>query len=148
MHGRASLAGSLLAALLFLGVAATRLAPSGGYFGGNFATYWMPPALALLIVAFATARPTVLLGAALALTMFLWLYSVWVASLTKAEGLIWLGYVSAMPGAVLGGVVAGWLVGRERLVFVGGLFVAFATVSAGLAINVGLLCTTLMRCSA
>lgn len=138
-------------ALLFIGllalvaIAAASLAPHDRYFFGNFVFYWLPAALVLAVLIVAGAGLAVATGSAAALTAFLFAYHAWAYSVTVHEW-VWGGYLFAMPGAVAGGLVASVLCKRGSLALAAAAFVGVAATAAGLALNVGLVCVTIMNC--
>ena len=139
------------AAILFLGllalvaVAAGSLAPHDTYFLGSFAIYWLPIAVVLAVLALTGAGFGVLAGSAAVLTAFLFGYHAWSHSVATREW-VWGGYLFAMPGATIGGLVASFLRRRRSLALVSAALVALTATAVGLAMNVGLLCVTLMYC--
>lgn len=108
--------------------------------------------LAPLLVVAGTAwlvsrSPANALGAGAAVLLYFALYTAWVYS-QPPDGLIWLGYVFSLPGAVLGGLLGGAIARdhRKRPARVA-LGIGLLATSLGLAANQALLCSTLMHCA-
>ena len=132
----------LLAAVAFV---AASVAPHDRFFLANWVLYWLPVASVLGILAAAGSGLVVVAGAAVALAAFLVGYHAWAQSLTVHEW-VWGGYLLAMPGAVAGGLIASRLRRRRSLALAVVAFVAVSATAIGLALNMGLLCVTLMHC--
>jgi len=132
--------------LALMGAVAAFLAPHNRYFLGNFVWYWLPLALVVALPVVAGAGRGIVVGCALALSGFLFAYHAWVQSLAHSEGLIWLGYLFALPGAVIG-VFVGYLWCKLRPASVAiAAAIALIATAGGLALNMGLLCATLIYC--
>lgn len=95
-------AASAVATGLLMSVA---LAPTR-YFLPNFLCYWAPQALLLGVLLLFRARAAVVGGVAFALALFLLAVWAWTRSLAPGQGLAWLVYWTAFPGALLGAVAA------------------------------------------
>lgn len=145
MERRASIL-TLLGGLVLLAGTAAYLAPHDQHFAPNFAWYWLPAVAALATATALGIASPVAAGGSVALALFLAAFHSWVASLGKGGDMAWLGYLFAMPGAFIGLLVAGWLVTRERSGAVPGLFIGLAATVAGLALNMGVVCSTVMHC--
>ncbi|MDD0973949.1 hypothetical protein [Pseudomonas fontis] len=108
--------------------------------------------LAVSLVAFAVAllfrpRPGFLVGVALALSVIFIVY-LWVAlTADHVEGLLILGQVFSLPGALLGLLLAAWKI-RRRVgsSSIAALLIAAGGVLLGFLINQILVCNTLMYC--
>ena len=79
------------------------LAPKNSYFFSNFAYYWVPQAIVLILLFVFKVRIPVMVGASLAMTVVLISYFLWISSLTdRSSGMAWIGYFMAIPGAFVG----------------------------------------------
>lgn len=145
IEARTSKAIGYFGLLTLAALAAGSLAPLGEYFLGNFAVYWLPIAIVLTILAVTGAGLGVSAGSAVVLTAFLFGYHAWAQSV-KSHEWVWGGYLFAMPGAAIGGLVASFLRRRRSLALVVAALVAFAATAIGLVLNTGLLCVTLIHC--
>ena len=137
---------SVFGVLLLLTATSAYVAPHDRYFVGNFAWYWLPVVVVVLIGVALGVVPSISAGGGIALALFLAAFHSWVASLGRGADMAWLGYLFAMPGAATGLLVAGWLAKRESSGALASLFIALAATAAGLALNVGVLCNTVMYC--
>lgn len=135
----------LVFVIALVALAAGYLAPKGEYFLGNLAIYWVPIAVVLFALALSGARTGVLVGSAAVLTAFLFGFHAWAQAGASREW-VWGGYLFAMPGAAIGGLVAAVMQTHRSLTFFYALIAALAATSAGLALNLGLLCATLIQC--
>lgn len=137
---------SLLGGLVLIAGTSAYLAPHDRHFFPNFAWYWLPAVVVLVAVTALGLASPVAAGGGIALALFLAAFHSWAASLGKGGDMAWLGYLFAMPGAFIGLLVAGWLVKRERSGVVPALFIGLAVTVAGLALNMGVVCSTVMHC--
>lgn len=126
-------------------LAAGSLASHGEYFLGNFFIYWLPIAIVLAILAVTGAGLGVSAGSAVVLIAFLFGYHAWAQSV-KSHEWVWGGYLFAVPGAAIGGLVASFLRMRRSLALVAAALIALAATATGLVLNMGLLCVTLIYC--
>jgi hypothetical protein len=136
----------ILGSILLMGISAAYIAPHDASFLGNFAWYWFPAAGVVSLLAAAGAKSGVLAGCSLALTTFLFTYHFWVQSLHSPGGLVWLGYLFAMPGAIAGALFAYfWFKNRNTSLMLATLVATSCTVF-GLVLNMSLICSTVMYC--
>ncbi len=123
------------------------LAPHDGHFFPNFAYYWLPAGAVVVAGVALGITPIVAAGGGIALALFLLAFHAWAASLGTQGAMAWVGYVSAMPGAWMGLLAAGWLAKRGGPSLLACLLIAVAATAVGLALNMGLICGTVMHCS-
>ncbi|MEI2812656.1 MAG: hypothetical protein V9E91_02260 [Burkholderiaceae bacterium] len=140
---RLSLIMSVLAGLLV----SIWLSPWDTYFWGNFAIFWIPQLVILVVLLFFVTRQAVLTGIAAVLALYLALFSAWASSSSSHDGLTWLGYLFSLPGAGLGAIVGAiYLEGQTyRRAFTYAAIAAMFTF-VGLAINQAVMCSTVMYC--
>lgn len=104
--------------------------------------------LAVAGIAWLVSRSTATaVGAGAAVLLYFVLYTVWVHS-QPPDGLIWLGYVFSLPGALLGGLI-GAVIARDyrtRPVRVA-LCIGLLAIAFGIAANQAVLCSTLVYCA-
>lgn len=119
------------------------------YFLANFLFMWGSQAALCLLLLALRARPAVIAviaGTSLATTVHLALFCLWVTTLPTREGaMAWLGYVFALPG---GGCAALLMATRIDKKHAGSrtLLLSLGITLAGLALNQGLVCATLLHC--
>jgi predicted membrane protein len=115
------------------------------YFGIWY--YFVVPAVLLGLCAVLRAKPLFLFGSscALSLTLIFYLALNWRSA--RPEGLLGLGHVFSLPGAVVGALIATVLL--RRVVSTGpalALVTGFSGVMVGFLINQLLVCNTVMWC--
>lgn len=135
-------------ACVFLGiVVAAVLARNSPYFLPNFLSFWGPQMAVLVVSLICRPHPVVLAGTACALAGYLALFGSWVLTRSAPDSMAWLGYISSMPGAAIGALLAAILFRKQatqRPVLAGCL--AAATVCSGIAVNQVFICSTVMYC--
>lgn len=136
------------AACIFLGIAiAAMLAPKTTYFLPNFLSFWGPQLAVLVVALICKPHPVIVAGTAFALAIYLALFGTWIFTRSHPDSMAWLGYISSMPGAAIGAMLAAITFRKhasQHRFLAGGL--ATATVFGGIAINQIVICSTLMYC--
>lgn len=126
---------------------AAALAPWTQYFAGNFFYYWLPQLAVLMAMWFLKARPAALAGASLILAAYLYIFDWWFFANGRGDAMAWIGYLSSLPGALIGAVAATlWMRGRHSW---GGAAVGaavFVAILFGIAVNQAVVCNTVMYC--
>lgn len=131
-----------------LGIAiAVVLSPKDPSFFKNVLFYWGPHACVL--VSFGLCHPPrlALAGVASALAAYLAAFGAWLFSRQHPESMAWVGYVFSFPGALIGAFLTKAWIARRQVTRPS--LIAFITASGvlfGLAINQGIVCTTVMYC--
>lgn len=128
-------------------VVSISLAPKDQQFAGNFFFTWLPQLLVLSVVSINKPRPAVHAGAACALAAHLAGFGWWVSSLQQSSGMVWLGYLFALPSGAGGGIAAAvWLRTRPKLnAFVTAGVGALGTLG-GLIVGQLIACGTVLSC--
>lgn len=129
---------------LGMAVAGT-LAPWNIYFVPNFFYYWLPQALVFGLLLLVGSRPAAIAGSALALAVFLGMYGAWIFYRRDTSGLAWLGYLSAIPGAMVGAFGSKLLV-KSSFNLVAAACISFGLTALGILASLAFMCTTFMRC--
>ena len=109
--------------------------------------YFVVPVILLGPCTALRAKPLFLFGASLALSITLIFYMAVNWRAARPEGLLGLGHVSSLPGALLGAIIAAVLLRRyvsASQVFA--LLAGFAGFIVGFFINQLLICNTVMWC--
>ena len=152
MHPKSSRALEYLTAVgsIALGLfVSAALAPNDSWFWSNLLFYWVPQACVLsLLCLYEPPRPAAFAGVGLALAAYLAIFGAWQLSRRHPESMAWLGYLTSLPGGVVGSFVAlSWLARREKTPgpLAVGSAVAFG-VLVGIAANQALVCSTVMYC--
>jgi hypothetical protein len=128
-------------------IVAAVLAPKNRFFLANFAWYWLPHAAVLGLLVLLKVRPAVVAGCALVLAAFLAGYGAWIFTRPQPEPLAWLGYLFSIPGAAIGALAAAVASKyRPALTALAAGGIGLALTSIGLAINQGVVCSTVMYC--
>ena len=127
-------------------VIAVWISPRNEYFLGNFAMYWLPHGAVLAILLLFKAQKAVFAGAAIAMALYLSLFSLWYFRGAGADptAMAWLGYLFSFPGALFGAVFAIFYGKRSSSIIA--VLLAFGWVALGLAINQTVVCSTVMYC--
>jgi hypothetical protein len=135
-----ALSGLLVAALL---------APKDYTFFPSFAYLWLPQLAVLGIAWFChTDHLAAVAGTSIAMALYLAAYAAWLFS-EHGGALAWLGYLFSLPGAVFGALMAAAVsestAANGRTLGVAGTFAA--AVLAGILLNQGVVCATVLHCS-
>lgn len=122
------------------------ISPHNEYFLESFAMYWLPHAAVLAILLLFKAQRAVFAGAAIAMALYLSLFSLWYFKGVGADqtAMAWLGYLFSFPGALIGAVLAIFYGKRSGSIIA--VLLAFGWVALGLAINQTVVCSTVMYC--
>lgn len=129
---------------LFVAIA---LAAGSTYFVANAAFYWGSQIAVLAISFLLKPRPITIAGAAIALAVYLAAFGGWLFTRTHAEALAWFGYVLSLPGALFGIWAACTLLRhRSGLGLFAAAILSFGVVSACLAVNQAVVCSTVIYC--
>jgi hypothetical protein len=128
------------------------LSPKDEYFAGNFAYFWLPHAVILAVLVLIRARFASVAACAFVMTAYLVAFDTWVSTLSPRDGLAWVGYLFALPGAAVGAIVSVLVLARVpvRNVLRGAGSISIVTALltvAGLSANQAVLCATVMHCA-
>jgi hypothetical protein len=123
------------------------LARKNSFFFPNVAFFWASQLGVLEFVWLFRCRPAIVAGVAIALATYLAAFGAWLFTRTHPESMAWLGYVFALPGAVIGALgAAAWLRKRQDLrPLVAGSLAAVAVLT-GVVLNQTAVCSTVMYC--
>ncbi|MBB1059807.1 hypothetical protein [Marilutibacter spongiae] len=122
-----------------------------GHWSFSLETFALSGGIPLLIAGLGglvSARGAAFFGSACVLAAFLGGYMAWSASTPHPDGLLWLGYFFSLPGAAIGTLAAG-LIAKKRAATTWPriALIASAGCLAGLIVNQGGLCATVMHCA-
>lgn len=132
-----------VAALLVGIIAAVLIAPESSFFLPNFLYFWLPQGVVIALLSAFGIRPVAIAGCALAMTLHLIAYALWISS--PHDALAWIGYLFSVPGAFAGAFIFGMIMKRapdRSALFVGTAASASALTGIGI-IQIGLCCTVL-----
>lgn len=86
-------------------------------------------------------------GIAVALGCYLGAFATWHFTRSHPESMAWLGFYFSLPGALIGGVVAGALASDRPLISpVASALLGFGSVIGGVAVNQAIVCSTAIYC--
>lgn len=127
---------------------AVSLAPKDAYFLPNFAFFWLPQLVLLIIAHLCKLRPAMIAGVAFALASHLAVFAIWLRSREHPDSMAWLGYMFSLPGAGIGLLTSiYWSKKWPALKPLSALATAATTVLGCIIFNQTIICNTLMYCS-
>jgi len=113
----------------------------------NFAFYVFCSSISACVLWLAKARPATTAGALVAGSLCVILFQYAIAGSSR-EGLVWLGYLFALPGTLAGVLLL--TLNRNRIdkspLIIAGLF-GFSAIAVGFLAALGGLCMTMMQCT-
>ena len=117
-------------------VATITAACSGMYIMANAGFYWLSQVIVLGVLACLNPSKAVIGGVAIGLGCYLAAFAIWLFSSSHPESMTWLFYLFSLPGALIGGCTAHFLVSRLKpLTSINTAFMAFGLTIAGVAVN-------------
>jgi hypothetical protein len=123
------------------------LAPKNSLFLPNFAFFWASQLGVLAVTWLLKSRVAVVAGVAIAMAIYLAAFGAWAFTRVQPDSMAWLGYLSSLPGAVVGTCVAEASLGYRphlRPLLVGSLTAGIVLV--GVICNQVAVCSTVMYC--
>jgi hypothetical protein len=125
------------------------LAPKDESFLSNAMFYLVSQILVVIIALIFQPRPAAVGGVAIAISLYLAAFWAWTQTIPpRLSGLVWLGYLFSLPGAVLGAlVIIGWLKTRPQMASFAAFCISVAAVIVGVSINQAAVCKTVMYCT-
>lgn len=139
---------AICAAVFGLGIAAGFAPHDSWLFWPNLGFYWLPQAAVLgILFCFFKPSPAMFGGIAVALGCYLGAFATWLFTRSHPESMAWLGFYFSLPGALIGGVLAGALASDRPLISpVASALLGFGLVIGGIAVNQAIVCSTAMYC--
>jgi hypothetical protein len=125
----------LVALTIILGIVISIiLSPFDKYFIGNFAFYWVPQAIVLVVLFLTKVKTEFIAGTSLVMLTFLCAFYFWAK---ESEPMVWLLYVFSYPGILVGTFAVGYIA-KYEVTFSSFRFFSYGFISSliGLLINI------------
>ena len=135
--------------ILFGVIVSAYLAPKDEFFWTNFSYYWGSQIAVIALLLFVKPRTAVVIAsAAIVVPLYLCLFIFALTYFKVDDGsLAFIGYFLSLPGAVIGGVVAKFILRnhfQNRKIIAAGI--AAIIILFGLLVNQTIVCNTVMYC--
>lgn len=135
--------------IILIGImVATILVPKDSYFFVNFAYFWGPQAIVLMVFYLLKFHGSIIAGTSLVLTLTLIYFSLWISSsLDPMAANGWLGYLFTVLGAFVGALLYG-LITRSNVLqkYTKVLMSTILFAGFGVVVVMYTLCTTVIYC--